>query len=470
MAQWQSNPSSWNQRQQWTFSGGTNTGNDSFDIKENEAQDGWGWDTDDEYPALVTSNSPSALGTSGGAVTRLLTGFGNVSLIRQVGTDIQRWTGSAWSNIGTFTDTDADSTNFDIGGQALILTNGTDTPQFWNGTTIVDIPAMPKGKYVTSDNLRVYTANADGDDTPDILHYCAFQDASDWTSAENSGSVQYYTPNGGAITAIRTFAQNIWVFKKDSFALIYHTGDARNAYRLVPSSDNIGCVNYKTLVQVGEALYWLGQNDIYIGAAGAASRIGEPLRAYLDRLNTAQLDKCCAFTDGIRYYLNLVLDDATEPNYRFVYDTRHGYRIWHVAQIDEEYRYGVFFNGLPYAGDANGQTYQINAIPTTNDTTWMITSKDFDRSEQEKEYHLLYIQCALATGGTLQIEVSTDKGSTWATIGDPITADGSTINGPVIIPLDTVPLGNWARFRISGTGDFKLYSLQRHFRIMPLDW
>ena len=466
MAQWKALPKSWEQRQQWNFSGGLNSGNDSFDIKDNQSVDEYGFMTDDEYPALVSSNLPSAIGSSGGATTRLLANYGNTSLIRQVGTDIQRWDGSTWSNIGTFTDTDADFANFDIGGAALIFTNGTDTAQYWNGTTMTALAAMPKGKYVTADNLRVYTANAAGDATPDIIHYCAFQDATDWTTAENSGAVQYYTPNGGAITAIRQFAQNIWVFKKDSFALIYHTGDSRAAYRLVPSSDNIGCVNYKTLVQVGEALYWLGQSDIFIGAAGAANRIGEPIRAYLNRLNTAQIDKCSGFTDGLRYYLNLVLDDATEPNYRFVYDTR--YRIWRVAQINEQYRYGVLFNGLPYAGNTSGQTYQINALESSG--AWMIQSKDFDRSEQDKEYWQLYLQCSLATGGTLQVEASTDRGTTWTTIGDPITTFDAAINEPVIVPLDTVALSPWIRFRLSGTGDFRLYSLQRYFRIQPIDW
>ena len=465
-AQWQSIPASWNQRQQWVFSGGVNTGNDSFDIKDTQSVDEYGWDSDDEYPALVTSNLPSSLGASGAAVTRLLTNYGNTSLIRQVGVNIQRWDGSAWVNIGTFTDIDADATNFDIGGQVIIFSNGTDTPQYWNGTAMTALAAMPKGKYLTADNLRVYTANATGDATPDLIHYSKFQDATNWTAPQDSGIVQYYTSNGGAITAILAFAQNIWVFKKDSFALIYHTGDSRAAYRLVPSSDNIGCVNYKTLTQVGDALYWLGQSDVFVGAAGSASRIGEPIRAYLNRLNTAQLDKCSAFTDGLRYYLNLVLDSATEPNYRFIYDTR--YRVWRIAQINEQYRYGTLFNGLPYAGNTSGMTYQINAIEDSS--SWMITSKDFDRSEQNKEYWQLYLQCSLSSGGTLQVEASTDRGTTWTTIGDPITSFGATINDPIIVPLDTVNLSPWIRFRLSGTGNFRLYSLQRYFRIQPIDW
>jgi hypothetical protein len=211
-------------------------------------------------------------------------------------------------------------------------------------------------------------------------------------------------------------------------------------------------------------LYWLGQSDVFIGAAGSASRIGEPIRAYLNRINTAQIDKCCGFTDGLRYYLNLVLDNATEPNYRFVYDTR--YRIWRVAQINEQYRYGVLFNGLPYAGNTSGQTYQVNAIE--NSGAWMIESKDFDRSEAENEYYELYNQCYFPTGSTFKLEASVDQGNTWLDITDTMISSSSATNNPSIVPLDVVPLNPWIRFRFSGTGEFKLYGSQRHFRVQPL--
>src|SRR5690606_20539345 len=181
-----------NKRAEWIFSEGVNTGNDSFDIKDTQSVNEYGWDTDEDYPALSTAKSPTVLGTGSG-VTRLLTNYGNTTLIRQVGTNVQRWSGSSWVNIGTFSNADADAANFDIGGSALVITNGVDIPQYWNGTTMSAITEMPKGKYVTADNLRVYTANAVGDETPDIIHYSAFQDGLDWSSAENSGSVQYYT-------------------------------------------------------------------------------------------------------------------------------------------------------------------------------------------------------------------------------------------------------------------------------------
>ncbi|MBB6694376.1 hypothetical protein H7B90_23550 [Cohnella xylanilytica] len=469
MAQWKPLPASMNRREEWNYAGGVFTGADSFDIKDNQSIDEYGWDTDENYPALSTAKSPTAYGASGGATTRLLMNYGNVQLIRAVGTKLQKEVSGTWSDIATgLTDADWSAANFDVNGAALILTNGTDPVKYWNGTAIANLSNAPKGKYVTADNLRVFIANVTNDETKDRIHYCAFQDATDWTSAENSGIVQYYTPNGGEITALTSFGGVIWAFKKDSFCNIFHTGDARAAYRLVPNTDNVGCVNAKTLVGVGEALYWLGQNDIYIGSANASSRIGEPVRAYLNRINQTYLDKCSAFTDGIRYYLNLVIDNATEPNIRLMYDTRKGYRIWRVSGINEQYRYGALLNGVPYAGNTSGQTYKINAA--TSSGTAMIMTKDFDRSEAEKEYWQLYNQCYLPSGSTFKVEASVDQGVTWYTI-DTINGSSPTAqNDASIIPLDRLPLGYWVRFRMTVTGPFRLYASQRYYRIQPIQY
>lgn len=470
MAQWKQLPSSLNRRAEWNYAGGVNTGTDSFDIKDDQSVDEYGWDTDEYFPALSTAKAPSAYGTSGSATTRLLASYGNVQLIRAVGTKLQQYTAGAWADIGTgYTDTDWSAANFDVGGPALILTNGTDNVKYWNGTSLADLSVdAPKGLYVTADNLRVFIANVPSDDTQDIIHYCAFEDATDWTSAENSGSVQYYTPNGGPITALTSFGGVIWAFKQDSFCNIFHTGDSRAAYRLVPNTDNVGCVNAKTLVGIGDALYWLGQNDVFVGAANASARIGEPVRGYLNRINQTYLNKCCAFTDGLRYYLNLVIDDATEPNIRLMYDTRKGYRIWRVSGIDEQYRYGSLLNGVPYAGNTSGQTYQINA--TTSAGTAMITTKDFDRSEAEKEYWQLYNQCYLPSGSTFTLEASVDQGTTWYTIESTAVISSTAQNDASIVPLDTLPLGYWVRFRITVTGPFRLYGSQRYYRIQPIQY
>lgn len=455
-------------RGQHNFEGGLNTGLSSFDVKDDQYISGFGWETD-KHPALITRKGRQPYGTAGTGITRLLTNFGNTHLVRAIGTALSyNSSGTTWTAItGTFTDADWDATNFDVAGSVLIITNGTDNVKKWNGTTLSDLAASaPKGKYIASDNRRVYIA------VGDVINYCAFQDATDWTTALNSGAVQYYTPNGGDVTALHAFEGQIWAFKKDAFCIIFHTGDARATHRLVEASNDIGCVSFKTVQEVGSRLFWLGQNEVYMGGGGNAIAIGEPIRDYLNDINTTYLDKCFGGTDGLKYYLGLVTGANTEPNIILSYDPRRDKnRRWDVNSNISELRYSAILNNVWYNGDASGQIFKMNSGTDDNGTAipWEVVTKDFDEGmpEADKEYYELHLQIDAPTGTTLTVQASVDQGETYTTVGDPITTDTVAQNVNMIIPLDTVPLGNWVRFKLSGTGQFTLYKMQRYFRILP---
>jgi hypothetical protein len=448
------------------FEGGLNTGRSSFHVKDDQYIGGFGWDTE-KHPALTTRKGRQPYGTSGGALTRLLTNYGNTHLLRAVGTKLQYHNGTDWTGItGTFTNTDWDSTNFDVSGAVLLITNGTDNVKKWNGSALSDLSASaPKGKYIASDNRRVYIA------VGDVINYCAFQDATDWTTAENSGSVQFYTANGGDVTALYSFDGQIWAFKKDSFCLIFHTGDARVTHRLVEVSNDIGCVSHKTVQEVGARLFWLGQNEVYMGGGGNAIPVGDEIRNWLDDINTDHIDKCFAGTDGLRYYLGLVTGSNTEPNILLSFDPRRDRRRWDIQSEISDLRYSATLNNVLYNGGSSGQTYKLNAGTDDNGTAipWEVVTKDFDEGipEAEKEYYELHLQIDAPTGTTLTVQASVDQGETYTTVGDPITTDTAAQNVNMIIPLDTVPLGNWMRFKLSGTGQFTLYQIQRYFRVQP---
>jgi hypothetical protein len=209
-----------------------------------------------------------------------------------------------------------------------------------------------------------------------------------------------------------------------------------------------------------------------MGSSGAASPIGQPIRYYLDNLNTAHLSKCSSYTDGHKYYLNLVVGSDTEPDTQLIYDTRYG--KWYPGTINKSYRYGCLFDNIPYAADETGQTYKVNTGTTDNGTAiaWMLETKDFDEGipENEKEYWELALQFKAPSGTTLLLEASVDQGVTYYPIGDPITTASIAQMSSEIIPLDTLPLGYWARFRLSGTGPFTLYRMTRFFRIQPFQY
>lgn len=471
MAIWQQIPSSMNLRKANNFKDGLDTQSSPLFVPENGMVDGYGWDFD-QYPALQVRTGRTAYGSAGTGMTHMIAPYSDQYLVRIVGTQIQyNSSGTTWTTSqGTIEDKDADYANFDNVGTCLIIVNGSNG-YMWKPSGFGILGDMPAGKYVTADNLRVYTAGVE--DKEDWLYYCAFQDVEDWTTAENSGAVQYFTAGGGPITALHAFGGAVWIFKKDSFAILYHTGDARLSYRLQPISDYIGCVAYRTLVEVGPYLMWLGQDNVYIGGGDAARQVGEPIRRYLDNLNKAAVSNAFAFSTNERYYLCIPTGSNTQPDTCLVYD--YVYRQWLPYSISlGGLRAGARFNGIPYAGDANGQTFKMNDGTTDNGTPipWMVQSRPYDDGvkEAEKELHHMHIQGYFPSGTTVNVDVSPDdNGDEWYGIDyDPTGGSSGVQSKRLIVPLDTVPLCNFYAYRISGTGQAQVAEIQRYSRIMPV--
>lgn len=456
-------------RRENNFAGGINNGNPAQMIGDNQSTDEYGWDTD-QIPALHTRKGRTPYGTSGAAQTNLLTNFNTTHLIRAVGTALQyNNTGTTWTAItGTFTDADWDATNFEITVPVLLLTNGTDDVKLWNGSVLSNLNAgvAPKGKYITNDTVRVWIAKAD------ILYFSKFLDGTNWTAAEDSGSVQYYTANGGDITGLRNFSGDKYLWKADCFAVVQGTNYFN--FRLREISNQIGCVSFKTVQEVqalgSSALFWLGQNDVYMFSGGLPVPIGQNVRAILDSINTAQWSKCFAATDGLKYYLGLVTGSNTQPDTLLIYDPR--YRIWRVRSLNDNFRYSANLNNVLYIGDSAGQTFKMNQGTSDNGTaiTWMITSKAFDEGipEAEKEYSALHIQCYLPAGSTMNVYASTDDRGSNFTLIDTITGSSVAQNSNIIVPFDTVNITNWLRYKLIGTGEASIYNVERIAHIQPV--
>lgn len=471
MAQWQI-PKRWmhlSLRKENNFSGGINVGNPSMAIGDHQSTDEYGWDTD-QTPALHTRKGRSAYGLTGGAQTNLLTNFNTTHLVRAVGTALQYDNAGTWTAIsGTFSGTDWDATNYEISSTPyLLLTNGTDNVKKWSGSALSDLSASaPKGKYITNDTYRVFIALADS------LYFSALNDATDWTTAQNSGIVRYVTPNGGDITAVRNFYGDKYMWKADCFSTLQ--GTDYFSFRVKEISNQIGCVSFKTIQEVqtpsNSALFWLGQNDVYMFSSGLPVAIGQNIRSYLDSINTAYLSNCFGATDGLKYYLGLVTGGNVQPDTLLVYDPR--YHLWRVSSLGNSYKYSANLKNVWYLGNSNGQTFKMNQGTTDdgNVITWMITSKSFDEGvpEMEKEYNELHIQAYVPVGSTLNVYVSTDERGSNFTLIDTIVGSVATAqNTNTIIPLDTVAVTSYLRYKFEGIGEVSIYSVERYGTLQPV--
>ena len=448
-----------------TFEGGHNVGAPPVSIGDNQSSDESGWGLDDHFPALHTRKGRVSHGASGNATPRLLTGFGGQYLVRAVGGTLQYYNGSNWVNIATgLADSDWSAVNFEVNGKpALILTNGVDNVKYWDGTTFGNLsPNAPKGKFVTTDTIRVWIAEGD------VLHYSAYLDAQDWTTPENSGSVQYYTPRGGEITALTRYAERVVIFKKDSMAEIHGTNYYE--FRLMDIPGDIGCVNHKTLKEVQGYLLWLGPGlDVYIHTGGIPKPVGQAIRRHLDKVNLNHLDKCFAGTDGLRYYLGLVTGNNTEPNLLLCFDPKSG--IWRVFSKDQNYRMSHLFNNDWFMSDSSGMTYRITGY--TDDGQQIVSeyiTKAFDEGvpHAEKEYYEAHLQGYIPQGSTVEVYISYQERGNNFELLDTIQGSDDSQSSNILIPMDQVPLCKWVRFKLVAKGEVTLYQMQVSFDVHPV--
>lgn len=466
MAQWKALPASLNRRGENNFSGGLDLGQNAFNISDDSSTDEYGWDFED-YPALKVRNGRTSFGASGGAVTRLLINYKTIRLLRAVGTVVQTESAGVWSNLATgLSNTDWSAVNY---RDSLIMTNGTDNVKVYNGTTLADLSgSAPKGKYVTQHDNRVYILK---DRT---ISYCALGVPTDWTTVDDAGEINMATPNGELGTAITSFNGYVIGFSMNYYAKLY--GKGPDDYELLDGYGNIGCASAKTIQNVNGILYWMDQRGIYNYDGGVPYDISQPVRPYLTSLNLSQIDKCFGGTDGQKYYIGLVTGANTEPNVLLVYDPRSGRKKWRVQSLITDLRYSTNFNGRWYNGGSSGKTYLMNDGDTDDGVAipYSVTSKPFDEKypEAEKEYYEMHMQGEFPSTATLGLSVSTeDQGSNFTAIEyDPIATSNLTQNRNLIIPMDTVPLAYWMRYKISGAGRIKIVGVQRYSRIQPVQY
>jgi hypothetical protein len=259
----------------------------------------------------------------------------------------------------------------------------------WDGGAISDLSATaPMCRYITNDTVRVWVA------IYDLIHYSAFLDETDWTSSDNSGTVEYYTDDGNPITGITFFNGKIVVFKSKCFAQIFGT-------ELDNISNSVGCVNYKTIKEASDRLFWLGDKEVYMYKYGEPVPIGDKIRGYLDDLNEDNLEKCWGGTDGKDYWLGLATGTNTEPNITLIYSPK--YNIWRVFDTTKQFRYACNYNlsGFKsfYIGDASGNVYAMNDGIFNAGTVieWSSTSKPFDEDIPEAGYRPGRLTCLRRT-------------------------------------------------------------------------
>jgi len=284
---------------------------------------------------LDTASTEVLLCVSGGAFKEL------------VGTT---WTAeSGWS-----ADASADMVNMVQGVNLLYVADGVGNLRSFDGTTWTDLTTgsgnAPIGNLLAWHTSRMFlsgvSANNDTVYVSDILEV----GAGHWNWTTNSFRVG--GGEGDAIMAIAAWTgYKLVVFKNNSFYVVEANPTESVAQWVVERiSPVIGCVAHRSVVQVGNDLFFLSRDGVRSVIRTVTTDQNEvslplswPMQPYIDRINWTYASRSCAAFYDNKYLIAVPLDSATDPNYVLVYDTRaqrwSGYwtgwtpTIFHVSKL-----------------------------------------------------------------------------------------------------------------------------------------
>ena len=257
-------------------------------------------------------------------------------LIACVDRQMYRWDGAAWLPFSSYiAANDTAAVEMAVGINTLYLTDGIGNVHSWDGTTLVDLGSglssqPPVCKYLLWFTNRLFAAGiANGDE----LYASDFLDGSTWDSSFQS--IRIGAGEGDPITALCGWIDDrivvgkrgsIWVVHADPLSSGGSGSMAEWTVTLVHR--RIGCVAHRTMVQVGQDVWFLSDTGVRsvgktagtdLNAVGPA--LSYPVQDVIDRINWSHADSSCAVFWNNRYLLSIPLDDATSPNYVLVYNT-----------------------------------------------------------------------------------------------------------------------------------------------------
>ena len=162
----------------------------------------------------------------------------------------------------------------------LLMVNGTDTPQIYNGTTMAAV-ATPPATWITGNYPKICIEwmgrafAAGGANDPDILYYSKLFDVTFWTpgiNAGDAGAIQIGR-DGRPITALWPLSNGLLIFKDRG--LYYMSGGVTYLTALTQGqfdqtkfswaviASEVDCVGQRAVVAVEDVIYAWGRKAVY---------------------------------------------------------------------------------------------------------------------------------------------------------------------------------------------------------------
>lgn len=321
---------------------------------------------------------------------------------------------------------------------------------FSAGTEAVSVTlsrSIPDMDYICEANNRVWgckknTIYGSKLGSAENWNYFALND-SGVSSSVDSYTVDFSTP--GDFTGCHQYGSYV-VFMKEDFLHKIIGSKPSNYQRsdIVCPGLGLESGSHKSIAYLSGILYFKSRLGIVAFSGGSPSLASE-------RLGNASFSNAVAITDGRHYYVSMT--DGTVYSL-FVYDSF--YDVWHREDATQVIDFGII-SGAVYML-TGGELITLNDNADNEVVAWSGTLGEFSEFSAEKKIHSrLLLRIDLPATSTLKIEYSAD-GGTYKTAWQ---SSGAARKGIYISILPT--RCDSFVVRLSGTGDCKVYQMDRIF-------
>lgn len=313
-------------------------------------------------------------------------------------------------------------------GSTLVFTRETSK----SGVSVyTKIPTM---NHVCIHNNRLWGINPNGE----YIYASKQGDCFNFNTFQGLANDSFYAEIGtaGGFVGIVSFRDNLVAFKREYIHHVY--GDKPANFTIPKQLEGCGCIDIKSVAQVGTTMYFLGYDGIYAYVGGQPTLISKKL----DR----KYKSAVAMTDGQKYIVSCRGD---KDNELLVLDTEHG--LWHREDYIDVI--GSFrWHDKLYIATAD-TVYEYGVMPPKkwNCESVIIHDDTFDNKGMTE----LWIRAKIDEGSEIKVLTSEDG-------GDFLTR---TVLKPQGLKVYRIPIrfinGEFYQYRLEGIGNAVIYSIER---------
>jgi len=343
----------------------------------------------------------------------------------------------------------------------IAITNGVNNMRKWTGSgnqqLLGGTPPICKTMCYLSPYLIIGNLVESGTPNPWKVAWCDTANPEIWTGG-NSGS-ELLSDESSEVIRLKKLNEYAAVYKKDSLWL--GRLDVSDVISFDCVKTGIGVVSKNAVAEAEATHYFMGYNDFYSWDSSGITPIGKAVRdEVFSTIDKTQYHKFWAIhsKETTEIWFAVVTQGQTYPTQIWKYNYRYG--IWYFDTVTN-ITAGIEFEGNSFAekvflGDSSGYSYKVDAT-TSNDNdvavSCLVVTKDFVADKFEYEKRWLQLDLWARGSGTLYVDYSIDRGTTWTNLSS-AALDLAMPTTPITMWFDVVSSHIRFRFRNAGSNEY----------------